>query len=465
MAYQRQGVPAGWTWRDGRPRWIPSPTLRSAGWRGHDLKDPKGTWLARGASIDAAEGIMAAVRAWRAGGLVPHQLKACAPAGACERAGAGLPSPVEDRRSIGFLLDAYLGDEAKAIPPSREFEAIKNKIDRRSKLYRLVDVLAGFTVRPAPLGSSRNSKDAGLSDAELARRKRELADYQAARAAVRGFSIDVLEPPAFADMPDLSQAQGPLYDAYWKLRDHSGPNMAHGVLADVSAWLEWCVKRRALPQNWAKLVDRETPPGRIRVGTWEELRALIAAAEAMGLPSIADAIILGVDLSWSQADRLKLTWAQVGADNTVKGARQKTGRKGATPLLATLGVPRLAVIRERQRQLYGENVTPTHVLICEDTGRPWKGDWYRHRFADVRTAAALKVPSVATLRDLDLRDTAITVGKAAGLSDTEIASRSLHSLKRIKDVLDKHYTEIGQEVADAGALKLNDYLAARGIAL
>lgn len=445
MANQRSGVPAGWHWRDGRPRWIPSPALRSAGWRGRDLKDAAGRWLARGASIDAAQAIVAAVVGWKAGGLVPPALAPCAPPGAAQTPGAGLAQPAEDRRAIGALLDAYLGNPDKAIPASREFEAIRNKADRRSKLSRLVDVLAGYPVKPT--------------------RPEDLAEWRAARENVRGFSIDVLEPPAFEDTPDLSEAQGPLYDAYWTLHEKVGLNMAHGVLADASAFLEWCVKRRALRQNWAKLVDRETPPGRIRVGTWPELAALIEASEALGLHSIADSIVLGVDLSWSQTDRLKLTWGQISADNTVKGARQKTGRKGETPLLASLGVPRLAAIRARQAQRFGPNVTPTHVIVCELTGKPWSARYYREKFAEVRAAAAKKVPSVATLLDLDLRDTAITVGKAAGLSNEEIATRSLHSMKRIADVLDKHYTELGQDIADAGARKLNDYLAAGGIRL
>lgn len=428
MANQRQGVPPGWHWRDGRPRWIPSPTLRKAGLKGQDLKDARGQWLARGASIDAADALNKAA-AQRRAGLAP-----------APRA--------EDRRSIGALLDAYLGDPARKLAPSREFDAIKNKADRRSKLSRMVDVLAGYTQKPGP----------GAKPAEL-------EAYAAARATVRAFSIDVLEPPAFEDTPDLSEAQGPLYDLYWKLHDHVGLNMAHGVLSDVSAWLEWCVKRRALRQNWAKLVDRETPPGRIRVATWDELRALIAAATDAGLHSIADSIILGVDLSWSQTDRLGLTWGQISADYTVKGSRQKTGRKGETPLLEALGRPRIDAIRRRQADLYGANVKPTHVLVCELTGKRWSARYYREKFAEIRAAAALKVPSCATVKDLDLRDTAITVGKAAGLSAEQIATRSLHSLKRIHDVLDKHYVELGQEIADAGASKLNEYLAAKGVAL
>lgn len=448
MANHRAGVPAGWTWRDARPRWIPSPTLRKAGWRGADLKGGKGAWLARGASIDAAERINAAITLWRAGQLAPAHVRDFAPDGACETPGAGLPRPAADRRSIGYLLDAYLGAPERGVAPSREFEKIKNKADRRSKLSRLQDVLAGYPLKPAPDATPK-----------------ALAAYAAARERVRGLNIDTLEPPDFDDQPDLSEAQGPLYDVYWTLKEKVGPNMAHGVLGEASTWLEWCVKRRAVRANWARLVDREAPPGRIRVGTWEELRALIKAAERQGLHSIADSIILGVDLSWSQADRLKLKWPQIGKDGRVKGTRQKTGRKGETPLLDGLGKPRVATIARRQKELYGENVQMSHVLICELTGKPWSSSYYRDKFAEVRAEAAKDCPSVATLMDLDLRDTAITVAYAAGLNPPEIASRSLHSLKRITDVLDKHYAELGQEIADAGADKLNDYLTKHGIAL
>lgn len=441
MANQRSGVPAGWHWRDGRPRWIPSPALRALGFKGRDLKDDKGRWLARGASIDAAQALVQAAAEVRAG----RAAMAAAPDAA----------PAHDRRSIGALLDAYLA--------SREFAAIRNQIDRRSKLSRLVDVLSGYLVQPAPVPAGRRADT--MAAPELARLRAARAAYDAARAETRSFSIDVLEPPSFDDTPDLSRAQGPLYDVYWKLREGVGLNMAHGVMADTSAWLEWCVRRRAIRQNWAKLIDRQIPPGRIRVGTWDELRALIASAEALGLPSIADAVILGVDLSWSQVDRLSLTWGQISADGRVKGSRQKTGRKGETPLLAGLGLPRIEAIRARQRGLYGPNVTPTHVIVCELTGKAWTTDHYRHRFAEVRDHAAKTVPSVATLRDQDLRDTAITIGKMAGLTDEQIASRSLHSLKRIRDVLDKHYVEIGQDIADAGAERLNAYLLGQGVAL
>lgn len=438
MANTRKGVPAGWTWRDGRPRWIPSPTLRKAGWKGLDLKDKAGAFLARGASIDRAQAITAAVAAWRAGQAVPADLAPCAP----DTALAPRAVTATDRRAIGALLDAYLA--------SREFEGLapKTQQDRRSKLSRMVDVLAGYVVKPPPAAAPQ------VLDA-----------YAAAREKVRGLSITVLAPPPFDEAADADEAAGPLYTVYWRLREKAGAHMAHGVLADVSAWLKWCRQRGAIPMNWAQLVDRETPPGRIRVGTWDELAALIKAAEAMGLHSIADAIILGVDLSWSQCDRLSLRWSQIDGAGRIKGARQKTGRKGETPTLTDLAGARLPLIKARQRETYGTDKLIHHVLICEATGAPWKADHYRHKFAEVREAAAADCPSVADFRDQDLRDTAITVAFQAGLTPAEIASRSMHSLKRIHDVLDKHYVELGQEIADAGALKLNTYLADKGVAM
>jgi hypothetical protein len=47
------GVPH-FVWRDGRPRWEPSPTLRKLGWKGRDLKDGKGTFLPLQQALDEA---------------------------------------------------------------------------------------------------------------------------------------------------------------------------------------------------------------------------------------------------------------------------------------------------------------------------------------------------------------------------------------------------------------------------
>lgn len=47
------------SWRDGRPRWIPGPGLRERGFRGRDLKREDGTWLSLEEALMAAASINA----------------------------------------------------------------------------------------------------------------------------------------------------------------------------------------------------------------------------------------------------------------------------------------------------------------------------------------------------------------------------------------------------------------------
>jgi hypothetical protein len=431
---RRGDAPAGWQFLNGKPEWIPSPTLRKLGWKRRPLKDLRGQWLGEGASIDLARRIVAAVAAWRAGEPVPFDLLHFAPDGA-DTAG-GRPDIKADRFSIGPLIDAYFA--------SPEFSrlAASTRADYRWKMKRLVDTLAGYAIQP--------SKDAKAP---------ELARYAAAVAEARADPVFVLEPTETA-----RGLQDPLHTAYQLLLEHTGQHMAFGVLAVARLWLVWCHTRQSRRiQNWAADVRRVTPAGRIRPLTWEELTALVAAADSVGLQSIGDSIILGVDLSWSQADRLKLTWDRVVGDRAMTGAagRQKTGRVGGTPFLA-IGLRRLEAIRKRQAAMAAH---PTHVLWCERTKAPWGASHYRHAFAEIRALAATKVPSVIDARDQDLRDTAVTVAKNAGLSNEQIASRTLQKLQSIVALLDAHYGEIGAEIADQGKVKLDAYLEGKGVTL
>lgn len=461
--FRRHGdAPANWQWRPradgtGRPRWIPAPGLRKAGWRARDLKDEAGAFLSEGLSRDAARDINAAVDAWRRGDLVPADFADIAPPGAAEQGGVALPVAI-DRLSIGRLLDAYMGAKNPATGEwegaSREFAGapdgrggvaggLKPSTQRsyRTSLKRMVDTLAGFAALPA-----KDDPDA-------------LDRYDLAVATVRASKVTALEPTETDDgVVDL------LYTAYWKLHEHVGKHQAYAVLAAASAWLSWCRRHQSRSiQNWAAEVRRDTPPGRIRPWTVEEFKAMVAAADAMGLHSIGDAIVLGLDLSWSQIDRLSLTWARLKNGRALTGAdgRQKTGRVGGTPL-TTLGRNRVAQITERQRAMAAK---PTHVIWCELTDKPWEGDHYRKQFAVIRAEAAKTCPTAADVRDQDLRDTAFTWMKNAEIDDDGIASRTLQSRKHIAQLGDANYGEIGPEIADRAGRQFDAYLIKSGVTL
>lgn len=446
--FRRHGdAPANWQYRDGRPRWIPAPGLRKAGWKARDLKDPQGKFLSEGLSRDAARAINAAVAAWRAGDLVPAAFADMAPPGAAEDGSTGAMPLATDRLSIGKLLDAYLD--------SREFKGSKDargivtggrmpstQRGYRNSLKRLVDTLAGFAVLPA-------KDDPAALDA-----------YDLAVATVRAAHVSILEPAETAEgMTNL------LYDAYWALHGHSGQHQAYGVLAATSAWLKWCQKHQSatVRREWASDVSRDTPPGRIRPWTVAEFRAMVTAADALGLHSIGDAIVLGLDLSWSLKDRTQLPWSRLVNDRAFTGAdgRAKTGRVGGTPL-TSLGRNRVALIRARQKAM---DAHPTHPIWAETTRTPYdeEGSHYRRQFNKVRIEAAKSLPSCAEIRDQDLRDTAFTWMKNAGIDDDGIASRTLQSRKHIGDLGDAHYGEIGPEIADRAGRAFDAYLIKQGV--
>ena len=423
-------LPAGFAWRDGRPRWIPSPTRRRQGWKAIDLRDGMGRFLAKGPAVSRAEEIAAAVKGWSEGKPVPSAFVAIAPKGSVLK---GVTSADLAPRAIGTLLEAYYAS------PKFMSRAPRTQVDYRNKIRRLLEVVAC----PEPPLTRDGKRDKARIDAKV--------------EALKRLDIDFFTPPAFD-----AAGESVLETAYDTLREQAGTSQAFGVLAAASAWFGWCVKkRRVWASNPAAGVERETPDGRIRVAGYDELEALVASANALGLASIADAVILAVDLSWSQQDLLALTWGQIAADGRVKHRRIKTGVAGNPPLLAA-GRRRLELVRERWREA---RVRPTHVLVREATSLAWDEHAFRHAYADVRAHAAARCAAVADLQFRDLRDTAVTYGIEAGLTVEEICSRTLHEPARAQAVITKHYGAIRQEVADGAARKLDAHLASKGYKL
>jgi hypothetical protein len=468
-AYRRHGqLPAYFQWRDGRPTWNPSEGLRKAGWKRCDLRDDRGQYLTMGAAIDRAALINDAVALWRDGLSVPIIHASIAPAGAT--AERPIIRRGEDPLSIGALFDEWAGVKAPfkggartvlTKPACEDFAALRpaTQRDYRNKLKRLIDVLAGYPVLPP-------------ADAAEAVRA-----YEQAVVDVRAESIFTLQ----AD-EDEDGITDPLKQAYRILRKNAGPNMAAGVLTVAGVWLSWARENKTRRiHNWASEVKRTGVSGRIRVLSWPELSHLIATAEAMGYPSIADAIVLGVDLSWSQIDRIDLTWDRVTTDDNgrlraltrsqitdgpsaERVGRTKTSRVGGTPFLS-IGRDRIAMIKARQEKMAAH---PTHVLWCETTAAPWKSDHYRHTFAEIRARAAETMPSLGGkdgVKDQDLRDTGITICRQAGLTIDATCARSLQSRRRVLDLWDQAYGEIGPEIADAGADQLDAWMTEKRIAL
>lgn len=439
-------LPKGFTWRDGRPRWIPSPTRREQGWRPVDLAVVTArskTWLSMGDAITRAQAINAAVQAWvLRGEAVPADMAAFAPKGSVD-ASAPSPAQVADRRSIGGLADAWLASPVFTLDRGQGGLSDSSKGDYRRKLNRLFEAIVE-------------------------------SDSAAKVQALRALPIETLAAPEEED-DDF-----PLERAYHWLMTNAGHNMAHGVLQVASIWLTWCWEKKrvkALAANPVRLIDRAPPQGRIRVGRVEEIAALVAAGDAMPRGAhVADALLLALDLGWSLADILRLDWRRVvklhGQWTITRNARQKTGVAGS-------GIPFMAIGSARLDRIVARNAAADVTgpwVIARDPGatkpltpRAFNDDWNA-----VRDRAAETVPSLKTgdgvdgsehagpFNFMDARDTFITLAREAELTVEETCSRSQHQPTRVHAVWQKHYGAITPLTAAAGARKMAAHLAVQG---
>ena len=423
-------LPAGFVWREGRPRWLPSPTRRSQGWGIHDLytlsTDGRRQWLSKGEAIEACDRINLAVRVWterREG--VPREFAAFAPPGSVEGLDtlAGNAPPARPPRSIGALIDAYveaLGQRDKS--PA-------TIVDYRSKLRRLCVALAA--------GEENKAE------------------------AILDLPIDALAAPRDEFDPF------PLESAYEWLRART-PSQAYGVLSVTGAWLSWCWKKkriRCMAINPVPLIERRRPDGRIRVASKEEIAALIKAADQLGLASVADAVTFGIDLGWSLGDILRLEVGQF-REVTIRGRRRVLvrGKRAKTgvitePPLGALGQARHDLIKARRA---AARVVRPEMIVSDRSCRPWTPRAFNTVFNRVRERAAQTVPIVADFTFMDTRDTCITLCREARMTIEQTASRSQHKPSRVQAVWEKHYGAITPLIAETGADAYDAHLAAEG---
>ncbi|MFT3998383.1 MAG: hypothetical protein QM667_13350 [Asticcacaulis sp.] len=452
-------------------RWIPSKTRRAQGWKALTLKDPDtGKHLSLPDAWRACDHINALVEAAERGDNLTGLPWAHVAPLSVRRA-----PEIASGRSLGTLLDSYCGAYDPATltwgPGCDEFRAKSpdTQKDERLRLKRLFEVLAGLhSGEPARKGLPRRTYT------------RALTRYRHWMAQVRALPIDAIivhpkTPEELADeakrgiVPPPSNLERAYAFLAKQVNEATGkPQLtnAAAIMRYTRLWLEWVRKR--LRANWTnpvEFVDVQSVDGRIVIWEDEEIEQLLAACRKSGWYSVAFAVELALELSWSQRDILNLKWHQI-KDGRVLGTRSKTGVKTET----TLTDNGLDIVR-RIRAHYGASedgkVTflPTDYVIRvdkreghRDYGAPGKG-WYQKYFQQIFIACRNSVEWTWNITKTfqDFRDTAITMMWEAGLDFPEIASRTQHTLAHIQAVIEKHYGAITRTISDNAAAKLNTH--------
>ena len=428
------------SWRAGRPRFQPSPKLRAFGFKGEDLRHPdKGPWF----TVDEAS-------RWIDAKMVAVE--------------AALRREPDGKSAI-------TGTKLQTGKP----------VARRAPVYTVEDLFEDWFRNPRFAGKDLvdgKRKQKALSPATV-------ADYRAKRNVLEKYDPELFRSAVAALDPPILFG---LYEELWRDR---GLAMARGILAVLSAAISWGMRRGKvkIPVNPALRLGMELPEPRIRAGEPEEMRALVAAADAIGRPEIGDSVVLGLWTGQRQTDRLALVDA--GLVNRRRIFKQsKTGAIVAIHEAPELEARLAAMRRRRAAATTGKaDARPARtaaalpfVIVDETAAAPFKPDWYRHVFADVRTAAvagiwrdkegklrigvdeadrgrndiewiAPAVPTLADFQERDLRDTAVTWLARAGCTVPEIAAITGHAHGSVTQIL-KHYLARHPELGDTAIAKM-----------
>jgi len=399
-------------WRNGRPRFAPSKTLREQGHQGADLRHDDSRWMSAGEALEWSREFERQLRE-KAGKARPRK----------RTPAAAIAAPLVPAYPLKTLFQQWLHP---ADNPDIE-DLAKKTVDE----YRLKEKVI-----------RTHLPDAWEAEAEAFTRPICVGMYDTLRAKAGNAQ-------AVATMRVLGIA------FTWAIRkgkiNPEKPNPAHGL-------------------------GMKTPPPRVRVGTREEVAQLVAVADRLGRPEIGDMIILGVWSGQRQADRLnygiagrqksRLTLRQIKTRAIVSmpeapAVRQRLQaaeerRKKAEvispyvilderrwcPLLSSHYAHVFAEIRDAAA--LGLPATGEHPEIKPMPSLVGKPDPER---------PAIEGEKLLALRDQDLRDTAVTWLANSGCSIPEICSITGHSMKTAHDIL-KHYLAMNPELADSAIAKM-----------
>lgn len=392
-------------WRNGRPRFVPSTTLRNQGHQGHDLKNEDGSWMSEGQALDWSRAFARKIREDR------HQARNVRQMQAEMRAG-----PLAKSYTVADMMTDWLGSVQVM---SKAANTIR---DYRQKTRVLEDF--HLWVERADAGElKKDEKPPTLKDRAI--------------AAIWSMEAAGLNRPICANL---------YQDLFRRRRNFT----ANAVMTVLGMAIEHAQDMGKIPEarNPAHKMKKVTPRAKPRFGTPDEIEALIAAADTIKRPEIGDMVALGVWIGQRQGDRLALTQAQL------QGARFVVTQSKTDAMVSVPIAPRLerrlkaAAVRRKRAKV----VNPL-IVMDEKQWKPWKADHYRHTFAEVRLEAAKQCPSVLKLRDKDMRATAVIWLAQAQCTPTQIASITGHTLVTVNAIL-KHYWAATAAQADDAIAKL-----------
>lgn len=437
----------GLKWRDGRPRWEPSPANRAAGFRGRDLRDPAGAWLDRGEAIAAADLVNQWARVVRealrdddAGGAARRDLRRALEA--LDQA----PPPATPEARCRRQLVADLIERGRAVLEGRE-PGLTVALTRGPRTVQAM--IEGYFA----------DADAGRLHPPIAASTRRVYGVQSAKIAARwgACRVDELTRPKLrAWYVELTAA-------------HSLATAAQ-VMAALGAMMNWATLQDPpwIDRSPAHRLGVETAEGRLVFWTFAEERDFVAWCDGHGFADVGDVVTYGC---WTGARQIDLCAATVSdlSGATWRFVPIKTRRKRQEALAGLLQPvkDRLARRLAEVAAMPVRSFNDPPLLWSAARARPHNSESIGQRFREARrlAIAAGVLPQGWDKRLQDTRDTCVTRLFDAGVELSRIPPWTGHSGRDADRILRAHYLTLREAGALDAAAKLEAYARAQGVAL
>ncbi len=225
-------------------------------------------------------------------------------------------------------------------------------------------------------------------------------------------------------------------------------------------------------RNPFRKLRRELPdiPPRPQVWKPEQIAIVIEKAIELGYPSIALAVLVGINTAQRPSDILRLKWSNYDPTNGKNGAitltQAKTGATVTIPVTEELKIALHDAKRElTESKVVALNAVDRPIMARQDgqhytqrriAGQAWKLSAFERRFRYVRGEA--EIPADMQFRDM--RRTAATTLAEAGCSLHEIAAIGGWTVENVAKMM-ATYAKVNLTMAQNAVAKLEQYRAKR----
>lgn len=220
---------------------------------------------------------------------------------------------------------------------------------------------------------------------------------------------------------------------YQSLYREKSSYMAKALIRQMSILFEHAETLGWRPENSnpSQRLKMKTPAPRDRLATWDEIEAVIEAADSLGYAGLVLAIHLSLFQGQRQTDVIEATRGAFRLLETPDPATGHTRPEWTWTLMRSKNqkfailpvhpevLPLLRMALAQTGTATAPRLDEDALILDEATGKPYSVDLFAKRWAKARALAAKRYPSITTLKFRDLRSSFSRLARAAGASDDD----------------------------------------------